>query len=186
MTKGIEDALGLRPMNEALKEQEENLPVSQEDEDDYDPYSLPVDFDAALRQQIDTATQDKIAEQMLSGKDTEEKLDELFEILKEKAETMADLAMELDPGKAPRAFEVMNQIFKNAMDAVTSKRDHQLKTLKLILDQKKFEHERSNVDPTAIPGDRIVATMTTADLVRDFRKALNEAPNTETRTSPSE
>lgn len=183
----IEETLGLRSLEEALRDQRGPESVEAEEEDDYDPFTLPAEFDRALVMQVNTATKEAIAASLLSGKDTDERLNELYDSLMEKAETMARLAMELDPGKAPRAFEVMNQIYKNAMDAVTSKRDHELKTLRHMLDQQKFEHEK-NADAGAAVGatDAVVAVMTTADMVRNFRKALDEAPPAEPRTSPSE
>ena len=178
-------------MEDALREQRgedplEEMPDFAANTDEYDPFTLPKDFDRSLALRVDTASQAAIGEKLLSGKDTDEKLDDLYEKLVDHGETLARLAMELDPGKAPRAFEVMNAIYKNAMDAVTSKRDHELKTMRLMLDQKKLDHE-INANPVEPIGETeaVVAVMTTADLVRKFRKEMEEAPSTEARLDPT-
>jgi hypothetical protein len=99
---------------------------------------------------------------------------------------MVSLALELDPGKAPRAFEVMNGIIKNAMDAVTSKRDHELKTMRLMLEQQKFEHEKNSAGGVPVSGETnaTVSVMTTADLVRQFRNEMEAAPSASVSSAP--
>lgn len=172
-------------MEEAMKDMEPEF--SDDQEDDYDPFKLPEELRRSMDFEITQGARENLGEKMLSGQDTEEKLDKMHDILMEHADTMARLAVELDPGKAPRAFEVMNGIIKNAMDAVNSKRDHELKTLRLMLDQQKFEHDRNSSDSSPqAAGDQVVAVMTTADLVRSFRKEMEAAPVAEPRETPSD
>jgi hypothetical protein len=190
----IENTLGLRSMEEALRDfQRANEPTTEpyedesESDEDYDPFSLPAALNSAHDIQIDAHTRTNLGEKMLAGRDTEDRLDAMHDQLVGHAETLAQLAMELDPGKAPRAFEVLNAIMKNAMDAVTSKRDHELKTLRLILDQQKFEHDKNSNDgaPVGVT-DSVVAVMTTADMVRNFRRELDAAPSAEASTTPTD
>ena len=171
----IEDTLGLRPISEALAETNEEI----------DPYNLPAEFMAELDSQIETAEQTASEQAYLNGDSTSRELDNLYHTLTDKAETLAELAMELEPGKAPRAFEVMNQIYKNAMDAVTAKRDFELKAMKLALDREKLEHDKGN-SPVSENKLKVVEVMTTADMIRSFRKEMAEAKEVEARTAPSD
>lgn len=186
MTKGIEDTLGLRSMEDALKAMNQDAAADDEFAD-YDPYSLPDGLDQGLAQFEESANELLAVERREMGLDTEEKLDDIYGILMQKAETMAQLALEVEPARAARAFEVMNQIIKNAMDAATTKRDLQLKHMKHILDQQKFEFDKNNTDSSSSGMTaEIVAVSTTADLVRSFKKAMEEAPSAEASDKPSD
>jgi hypothetical protein len=190
----IENTLGLRSMEDALRDFQGARSASPESdidetdiEEDYDPFTLPAALNSAHDVKISEHVRSDLGERMLAGRDAEERLDSMHDSLIGHAETLVRLAMELDPGKAPRAFEVANAIIKNAMDAVNSKRDHELKTLRLMLDQQKFEHDKNSNDgaPVGVT-DSVVAVMTTADMVRNFRRELDSAPAAETRTTPTD
>jgi tRNA A37 N6-isopentenylltransferase MiaA len=51
------------------------------------------------------------------------------------------MGMNIDPARAPRILEVANQWMKTAADAKISKRDAQLKLMKLIIEQRKLALE---------------------------------------------
>jgi hypothetical protein len=173
----IENTLGLRPISEALADVEGTAFD--------DAYNLPEEFMASLDAQINQADDKATQLAMLNGDSTSKELDTLYHTLTDKAETLAELAMELEPGKAPRAFEVMNQIYKNAMDAVTAKRDFELKAMKLMLEREKLEMDRG-LNTHQEDGPKVVSVITTADLIRQYRKDIEDAKEVDARTTPTD
>ncbi len=67
--------------------------------------------------------------------------DQIYEETMKIAKDLAELGFDLDPARSPRMFEVAAQYFKIALDAKNSKRDQQLKLMKLLMDDKKMKHE---------------------------------------------
>jgi len=158
MTKGIENTLGLRSLEEALAQfgaspkslgtaSQEIVPVD-EPADEADQYEYDDDpiLDQKIALSMDRERREVIADELLNGADTERDLDDVSYRLIRHAETMAELALELDPGRAPRAFEVTNALLKNHMDAVISKRELRLKTMKVLQDQRKLELDERKLE----------------------------------------
>jgi hypothetical protein len=136
MTKGISDTLGMKSLEEILAETEEEVVEGEESEEEFD---LP----ATVEKPQDTALM-TIAE--MKGSDHGKSMDEIHDEALDVAKKIVDMGMNIDPSRAPRILEVGGQYFKIALDAKNSKRDAQLKLVKLVQDQKKLELEERKLN----------------------------------------
>lgn len=80
-------------------------------------------------------------------------MDDIHDEMIKHARDMTELAFDLDPARSPRMLEVAATFYKTAVDAKISKRDAQLKLMKLMQTQKKLDldemrlrHEMGNID----------------------------------------
>lgn len=80
-------------------------------------------------------------------------MDDVHDEMIKHARDMTELAFDLDPARSPRMLEVAATFYKTAVDAKISKRDAQLKLMKLMQTQKKLDldemrlrHEMGNID----------------------------------------
>jgi hypothetical protein len=71
--------------------------------------------------------------------DHSQEMDDAHDEALKHAREIVELALELDPARSPRMFEVAAIFYKTAVDAKISKRDAQLKLMKLIQTQKKLD-----------------------------------------------
>jgi hypothetical protein len=92
-----------------------------------------------------TATPDLITTQQMRGIDHSKRMDDLFTETLDVARKIVDMGMNIDPSKAPRMFEVANQLFKTAQDSADSKREAELKLMQLIQTQQKIEIDRKRL-----------------------------------------
>jgi hypothetical protein len=131
MSKGIADTLNMKTLEELLAETEAD---NFEDmvEETVEETQLPA---APAENALMTVKQ-------MKGSAHAEAMDELYHETLDVARKIVDMGMNIDPAKAPRMFEVANQLFKTAQDSAISKRDAELKLMKLIQDQKKLEIEQ--------------------------------------------
>lgn len=85
-------------------------------------------------------------------------MDSLYEEVLGHAKKVADLGFDLDPARAPRMFEVANQLYKTALDAKESKRDAELKLFKLIQEERRLaiEEGKHGVNPADISAKVVV------------------------------
>lgn len=146
MSKGLTDSLNMRSLEEILEETEETEEVVVVEE------ALPV---------IAPPEGALMSTDQMKGLEHSKKMDEIYVETLEVARKVVDMGMNIDPMKAPRMFEVANQLFKTAQDSAISKRDSELKLMKLIQDQKKIdiEHRRLSAelgDRDSISGDVIM------------------------------
>lgn len=126
MTKGLDKVFGLPSMEDILAETEETeekeLEVVQQPE-------LP---------SIDHTFLDNEA-----AEEHGRAMDVIHDEMLQHAKDIAELAFDLDPARAPRMLEVGAMYYKGAMEAKNSKRDAQLKLLKLINDDRKLKLEEA-------------------------------------------
>jgi hypothetical protein len=121
MSRKLAETLGLPSLDEIMAETDENnseimdtmMAVAS---------SVPIEHDA-------------------DEKDHSDAMDELYDEVRKHASEIVDLAYNLDPARAPRMLEVGAQYYKVALDAKNSKRDAQMKSMKLKMDciKAKFE-----------------------------------------------
>lgn len=153
MSKGLTDTLNMKSLDEILAETEaaeeaQNKELVEVDENEED---LPVPTDESGLMRHDEMTNASFAKDM----------DEIYEKAMEIADSAADLANNIDPARAPRMFEVAGQQLKIALDASHSKRDAQLRLMKLIQEQRKLELEELKVktelgDESAMKGEVVM------------------------------
>jgi len=124
MTKAFNDLFNLPSMEEVLAE-------TADVEDDC------VEQIEELSPVIPTAELITVAE--MKAQEHGQSMDKLYDELLGHAREMTELALNLDPARSPRMFEVAEKFYKSAMDAKNSKRDAQLKMMKVLQDQRKLE-----------------------------------------------
>ncbi len=139
----IEEFLDLPPLEEALG-------VNTLDDDHADDLARrEAEYEAeraGLGEALDEAQ--ALAERakdqmvMLEGTDHGEAMDVIHHDVKKHAADLIDLAFNSDSRSTARIAEVAAQMYKIAIDAKNSKRDMQLKAMKLALDRQRVELER--------------------------------------------
>ena len=129
MSRGISDTLGMRSLEDILSETE----------------TEEVETTEIVKTTEPTGTELMTASDM-KGSDHGKSMDEIYDESLDIARKITDMGMNIDPAKAPRMFEVAGQFFKTALDAKNSKRDAQMKLMKLIQDQKKIELEERRLN----------------------------------------
>jgi tRNA A37 N6-isopentenylltransferase MiaA len=137
MSKGISDTLNMKSLEEILAETEMENEIDEAIEE-MDDSNLP-----AVVNQKDEPLMNV---QQMKGLDHSKAMDEIHDEALDVARKIVDMGMNIDPTRAPRILEVANQWFKTAADAKISKRDSQLKLMKIIQDQKKLELEERKLN----------------------------------------
>lgn len=130
----ITDTLGMRSLEEIMADTEEPEIEEEEAENNLPTVPEPSNSDSQL-----------MTGKQMQGLDHSKRMDDLHAETLDVARKMVDLGMNIDPTKAPRLFEVANQIFKTALDSANSKRDSELKLMKLIQDQQKLDIDKKRL-----------------------------------------
>ena len=141
MTKGIENMLGLPHLEDVLKEQEVDYenpeePYKEVEQVEEETTSVTVSNTTSLL----TMLQEKLAN--IEGTDHAKSMDMIFEETLEHSRLLMDLGHNVDERSRRGIFEIATSMYKNALDAKNSKRDAQLKLMKLLLDQQKQDFEK--------------------------------------------
>lgn len=132
MTKGIADALGIPHLDDILKDEE--IDFKSETTKIVSP---PVDVSGQITALEELDKKLKAEE----GLDHGAAMDEIFDETLEHSRNLMDLGYNTDERSRRGIFEIATSMYKNALDAKNSKRDAQLKLMKLIQDQKKQDFE---------------------------------------------
>lgn len=127
MTKGIEDLFNLPRMEDALRDAGEH-PYENNSENTVS--TILNDFDLEID---DCLPKDQDAV------DHEKSMDRIYDETMKHATDLVEMAYNVDIPRARGMFEQANAMYSRALDAKNSKRDFQLKLLKLMLDKKKLE-----------------------------------------------
>lgn len=156
MSRTIQEALDLPVLEDLLRPARNKNTIDEADEIDED---------------IDTTVLvDSIAQALNSGalpiqvthdreeKDHADKTDDIHDEVLQHAKDLMDLGYNVDTRSAGRIFETAAGMFKIALDAKNSKRDAQLKALKLELDNRKLDAllKGKNNDNNVIPGEHVI------------------------------
>ena len=133
MTQGISDMLGLPTLHEVIKKNEQE----QSTEDDSE---LKASRATSVLQDLSR----KLA--LLEGTDHGEAMDELHTEIMQHARDLMAYGFNTDMRSMARIFEVAGQFYNHAITTKNSKREMQLKSLKLALDKKKLELDEKKVN----------------------------------------
>lgn len=130
MTKGISDMLGIPHLDELVGEDVDwkGDPIIDEDEEDYPVDKANVDLLTSLQENL----------QVAEGTDHAKAMDELHRETLEHSRNIVDLAFNVDDKSRRGLLEQAANFYKVALDAKNSKRDAQLKAIKLMQDQQKL------------------------------------------------
>lgn len=175
MTQGIEDMLNLPSMEEVFGKTKEPVQDSEE---------IAVE-DEGLQNAVAVFEE---AEKVIALKDAKggdghaQSMDAIHDEMLEAAQTLMKMGHNVDQRSAATIFEKAVMLYKGALDAKNSKRDMQLKALKLILDQKKLELEEKKVK--AELGEKEIDSEYTIledrnELIRKIRESRASAPSEE-------
>jgi hypothetical protein len=121
MTKGLEEFMNLRPLDEVLKER-------------------GIDLDEQVGKLHELSSRATMSDEH------SEDMDDLHDEIVHHARDLMSYAYNLDIPRQRGIFEIAASMYGHAMSAKNSKRDAQLKTMKLALDRRKvdLEEKRTN------------------------------------------
>ncbi len=182
MTKGIEDMLNIPHLDDILKA--EKIAFQEEVTRTTTP---EIDLDAQSQmlavQEIDNSIQ------TTETHDHARAMDEVYAETLEHSRNLMDLGFNTDERSRRGIFEIATSMYKNALDAKNSKRDAQLKLMKLLADQRKQSFEEMKW--RAERGERVdapgsaAATATLVEDRNDIIKRLREESKAE-RDNPDQ
>lgn len=129
LPKGVQDMLNLPHLDDIMKEQgivpEE--PPMHEDEETNSAMAMVEVFEENLK--------------TVGGEDHAKHLDVVSKETLDHARTVMDLAFNVDDRSRRGMIEQAANMYKTSIDAKNSKRDYELKLLKILQDQRKLEFE---------------------------------------------
>lgn len=169
MTKHLSDTLGLPSLEDALREQGA-LPPAREPE--YE------DDDEQAAEDISARAAKRLAE--VGGEDHANAMDKLHGEVMQHARDLMDLGFNMEHARARGIFEQAANFYKIGLDAKNSKRDAQLKAMRLVLDQRRVEiEERRAASETGEPvgGATVTGVLLTSDR-NELLKALKAKAET--------
>ncbi len=140
MTKGLTDFFNLPSLDEVLAETtpegEEIVDAVTEEEPEEEPQIPAI---------VSGTSTELITHDDLKSDTHSRDMDKIHDLMMKHGNDITELAYDLDPARAPRMLEVAEKYFHTALDAKNSKRDAQLKLMKLIQDQRKLDLEEARV-----------------------------------------
>jgi len=154
VTQGIERMLNLPSLEDILREKGV-LPEGESVEPVNDteiPNMLPENEE--LMRTVEMAKQAQSRLDMVEGIDHSEAMDKLHKETLKHAQDLMDLGFNIDQRSARGIFEVAVNMYGRAIEAKNAKRDAQLKSLKLALEQRKLELDEKRINAQIGEQDR--------------------------------
>lgn len=163
MTKGLENMLGLPAMDEVIGEED----ITEIEEENFNE-----EFSKVL-------TTVEHQNEMVVGKDHSDSMDIIYKETLKHAQDVMDLGFNIDPAKSARMFEVATGLYAKAIDAKNSKRDAQLKAMKLAIEQKRLELQEKQINHNIGTeggeiGDGIVVSGNRNDVLKEIREGIKK------------
>jgi len=162
MTKGLTELFDLPSLDDVLNETDPNAELCDE---------LIEQEEQSI---IEASAVELITTAELKAQEHSKAMDDIYAITLKHGSDAAELAFDLDPARAPRMLEVAAIYYKTAMDAKNSKRDAQLKLMKLIQDQRKLEldEQKTKHEMGNLPTDRadVIMVEDRNELLRRLRE----------------
>ena len=166
--QGITDMLNLPSLEDVLKEQ------------GIDVNAAPEDHDASPDQQQIAGTMQRLHElnarmAAVEGTEHADSMDELYKEMLGHARELMSYGFNIDHPRARGIFEIAASMYGHAMSAANSKRDQQLKTMRLALDRKKVELEEKRTNhavgqqAATIDTDNTIVVEDRNELIRRLR-----------------
>lgn len=154
-----------------------DLPDMQDEYRERGLIDAPSTYDDALlatEQQIVAALEQGVEPDSKEARDHAQAMDALHDETLKFGRELMELGFNVDTRSARGIFEVASGFFKHAIDAKNSKRDAQLKALKIALDQRKVE-----LDEKSASGDvgktmeaDVLVTVDRNELIRKARERI--------------
>jgi hypothetical protein len=160
---GISKTLGLPTLDEILKEKEseKEIDLTTEEEEQIAKSSALI-HDLSNKMSL------------LEGADHAEAMDEMHNEIAQHARDLMAFGYNTDMRSARGIFEVAATMYSHAISAKNSKRDAQIKALRLALDKKKvdLEEKRTNHSIGAGNADNVASTTSNGNIVVEDRNEL--------------
>ena len=134
MTKGIEEMLGIPHLDDILKADGVDYKKDDDVDDEEPEDTYPVE---KVKEEFMQSLQNKLM--TLEGTDHAKAMDVIYNETLDHSRNIMDLAFNVDDRSRRGLMEIGTSMYKNAIDAKNSKRDAQLKAMRLMLDQQKME-----------------------------------------------
>ena len=168
--RGIEDMLNLPHMDEMLKSNGVNHLDGELSDEDQEIVNESLDL-------MDMAAQ-KLA--TIEGTDHAKAMDVIYKETLEHSRNLMDLAYNVDERSRRGILEIATSMYKNAIDAKNSKRDMQLKVMKLMQDQQKIDLEerkfRAEIGEEVVKSDSTIVEDRN-ELIKRIRAQAKEEKN---------
>jgi hypothetical protein len=172
MTQGIERTLNLPPLEEALKEHGLIPETPIEENNGESAETNEIDFDSGLAKTLELAQQAQDRLDMVEGKDHSEAMDKVFNETLKHAQDLMDLGFNIDTRSMRGIFEVATNMYNTAISAKNSKRDAQLKAMKLALDQRKLDLDEKRIKSQLNEPEQPVLENGSGTVIVEDRNAL--------------
>lgn len=113
---------------------------------------------------IFNATEFNPSTDLMRGVDHDNSMDKVYDETIKHARDLMDFGFNVDPRSAGRMFEIAATMYQRAIEAKTSKRDAQLKELKLIIEKNKLKKEDD------VPTENAIIVEDRNELLRQLRE----------------
>lgn len=173
INENITDMLGLRPLDEVLKER--GIEVEAPETED-------LEGDTEIQNAVATLREMSAKLAMIEGTDHAEAMDGLHTEILGHARDLMSYGFNIDHPRARGIFEIAASMYAHAMTAKNSKRDAQLKAMKLAMDKKRVELEEKRTNhaigqaDARIDSDGTILVEDRNELLRRMREKMGNAP----------
>lgn len=156
MSKSIQDALDLPTLEDLLKQPRETDEGAEITEEMITAEGNEIVEEMSMALEKGATTKDIIAAR--EARDHEIKTDYIHDETLQHAKDLMDLGYNVDTRSAGRIFETAAHMYKLALDAKNSKRDAQLKAIKLELEARKIDALMNGNTGTGnvVPGEHVI------------------------------
>lgn len=175
MSVNIQEALDLPILEDLLKtttdaEPEPELTDEMAEQFDQDEKSTE------LAEQLNSGMVPEAVRDDRQVRDHEKSMDKIHDDTMQHAKDLMDLGYNVDTRSAKGIFDNAANMYKIAMDAKNSKRDAQLKLMKLKLEERRVELEErggSGKEGDIVDGEAVVVTEDRNELIKQFLEMKN-------------
>lgn len=170
MTAGLDQFFNLPPLDEVLKDKGIDVHASKEPKEDLEPEKQPSEED--IQKAITNLRGLTSRTAMLEGTDHTEAMDTLHDEIVQHARDLMTYGYNIDMPRQRGIFEIAMAAYGHAMNAKNSKRDAQIKALRLELDQRKIDLEEKRTNHLIGIGNEQAATINDGTIVVEDRNEL--------------
>jgi len=165
INENIADMLNLRPLDEVLKEKGVELDQKPDEDEDEVNQTIAAVHDVSVK--LTT----------LEGTDHADAMDDLHKEILGHARDLMSYGFNLDHPRARGIFEIAANMYAHAITAKNSKRDAQLKAMKLAMDKKRVDLDERRTNHmvgqvAAIGNDSTILVEDRNELLRQMRAKI--------------
>lgn len=174
MTQGIENLLNLPHLEDLLNEQKLIEHADEAEPEIEIPDDVPPETVEAIKNAGRSIARHS---EMEDGRDHADDMEKLHKEILRHSQDLMDLGFNVDVRSARGIFEVAATMYKSAIDAKNSKRDMQLKMMKMMLEKRKLDLQERQITGndvgTVIKAEGVIIEDRN-ELIKMLRKAASE------------